>query len=619
MAKFPTPDLKYTTDEQEIIQKLEAKYERKNRDVDNKHLMDVIKNIFHSCNLVKNGAPSPPENAENELIRDDIRYIINKLSWKITCNSACEMDVDETVHELLDFLSEFSWDATVVLILAVFAMNHGELLLLKQSTGENPIAKFLKKLKIPPPSLGSNEDLKLYVEEPLKNLVDQMLGVAEQLVQFKEQALTQKIELSSSVRKVFCIAAYRILQSVVKCISSTMEFVKSDDEYKDFPTKIQQIIRSCRFTAFGDCLKNSKFFELEYNGVVWTFKQANDVAKLLFNIFFAKSNPIRQFDGMIKKMKNVSLDDFQGNTVGIFITEFNVKEDDFSVLIDTYNPVKENGFEVLWIPVLDQSIGWKDELLDDLEKVARKMPWWSLTSPLSSNNPVWWYIKQDWQFERTPMLVVLDKYAKVIHTNALPMVNYWREEAFPFSMETETKLWRENSPTIIKIIEKIQPLPQIKQGEIICVYGSHDMSWVHDFLYFTNHLEMKDAEVKTITIYVGTNRRKQKSQKLETGNNIFWSEDMILRFWRDLENVAASKMIQSRENSVDAIKNEIETILSYDDKEEGWALMFNESSKFIFSGKQLKYCWENKKDWIEKVNKGEDIMNAITEYLQPLK
>ncbi|KAJ4963434.1 hypothetical protein NE237_023373 [Protea cynaroides] len=619
MAKFPTPELEYSIDEQEIIEKLEAKYVRKNRDFEYKHLMDVIKNIFHSCNLVKNGAPIPLENADYEL-KDDIRYTINKLSWKITCNSACEMEIDKTVHELLDFLSGFSWDATVVLMLAVLAMNHGELLLLKQSTGENRIAKFVQKLKNPPPSLGSNEDLKLYVEEPLKNLVDQMLGVAEQLVQFKEQASTQKIELSSSLRKVFCIATYQIVQSVVKCISSTMEFVKSGDKYQDFPTKIQQIIRSCRFTAFRDYLKNSKFFELEYNGIVWAFKQANDVAKLLLSIFNAKGNLIRQFDG-INKMKSVLLDDFQGNTVGFFITEFNVKEEDFSVLKDTYNQVRENGFEILWIPVLDQSIEWKDELLDDLEKVARMMPWWSLTYLLSRSNPVWWYIKQDWQFQRTPMLVVLDKYAKVIHTNALPMVNYWREEAFPFSMETEVMLWREKSPTIIKIIEKIQPLPQIKQGEIICVYGSHDMSWVHDFLCFINHLEMKDAEVKTTNIYVGTNRRKQISKKFGNDqNSIFWCENMMLRFWRDLENVAASKMIQGRENLVDAIKNEFATILSYDEKEEGWALMFNESSKFIlFSGKQLKYCWKNKKDWMGKVHKGEDIMNAMTEYLQPLK
>ncbi|KAJ4963910.1 hypothetical protein NE237_023849 [Protea cynaroides] len=616
MAKFPTPDLEFSADEKEIIEKLEAKYVRKNRDVDNKHLMDVIKNIFHSCNLVKNGSPSPLVNADYDLIKDDIRYIINKLSWKITCNSACEMDVDKTVHELLDFLGEFSWDAIMVLILAVFAMQHGELVLLKQSTGENPTAKFVQTLKNPPSSLESNEELKLYVEEPLKNLVDQMLGVAEQLVQFKEQASIQKIELNSSVRKVFCIAAYQILQSVVKCISSTMEFGETGDKYRDFPTKIEQITSSCRFTTFRDYLKNSKFFELEYNGIIWTFKNANDVATILLNIFYAKGNLFRQFDG-INKLKNVNLENFQGNfTVGFFITEFNVKEEDFSVLKDTYKQVKKKGFEVLWIPVVDQSIEWKDELVDDLEKVARKMPWWSLTSPLSSNNPVWWYIKQDWQFRRTPMLVVLDKYAKVIHTNALPMVNYWREEAFPFSMETEAKLWREKNPTITMIIEKMKPLPE---GEIICVYGSQDMNWVHEFLCFINHLDVKDVEVKIITVYVGANRRKQKLLKFETENSIFWSEDMMLRFWRDLENVAASKMIQSRENLVDAIKNEFATILSYDYKKEGWALMFNESSKFIFSGKQLKYCWENKKYWIEKVNKGEDIMNAMTEYLQPSK
>ncbi|KAJ4963954.1 hypothetical protein NE237_023893 [Protea cynaroides] len=550
MAKFPTPDLKYTSDEQEIIEKLEAKY-------------------------VKNGAPTPLENADDELIKDDIRYIVNKLSWKITCNSACEMDVDKTVHELLDFLSEFSWDAVVVLILAVFAMNHGELLLLRQSTGDNPIAKFLQKLKNPPSSLGSKEDLKLYVEEPLKNLVDQMLGVAEQLVLFKEQASTQKIELNSSVRKVFCIVAYRILQSVVKCISSTMEFVKSGDKYQDFPCKIQRIIRSCRFTAFGDYFKNSKF-ELEYNGILWTFEKANDVAILLLNIFSAKGNLIRQFDG-INKPKNVNLENFQGNTVGFFITEFNVKEEDISVLKDTYNQDKKKGFEVLWIPVVDQSIEWKDELLDDREKVARKMPWWSLTSPLSGNNPVWWYIKQDWQFQRTSMLVVLDKYAKVIHTNALPMVNYWREEAYPFSIETEAKLWKEKSPTITKIIQKIKPLPEFKQGEIICIYGSRDMNWMHEFLCFINHLDVKDVEVKTTTVYVGANRRKQKLQKFETENSIFWSEDMMFRFWRDLENVAASKMIQSRENLEDAIKNEFATILSYDYKEEG-----THAGRFLF-------------------------------------
>lgn len=52
------------------------------------------------------------------------------------------------------------------------------------------------------------------------------------------------------------------------------------------------------------------------------------------------------------------------------------------------------------------------------------------------------YIKEEWRFNKKPMLVVLDAQGRVANPNALHMIFIWGSLAFPFTSTREEELWK---------------------------------------------------------------------------------------------------------------------------------------------------------------------------------
>lgn len=118
----------------------------------------------------------------------------------------------------------------------------------------------------------------------------------------------------------------------------------------------------------------------------------------------------------------------------------------------------ESQYEVVWLPVIDKSVPWTEEKQKEFEALQSMMPWYSVYHPSLLKPAVIRYIKEVWNFNKKPMLVVLDPQGRVTNPNALHMMWIWGSLAFPFTSAREEALWREETWRLDLLAETIEPL-----------------------------------------------------------------------------------------------------------------------------------------------------------------
>ncbi|EHA8586513.1 putative protein SIEVE ELEMENT OCCLUSION C [Cocos nucifera] len=94
-------------------------------------------------------------------------------------------DAHATTLSLFNMLSSYPWDAKVVLVLAAFAVNHGEFWLTVQLQTVNPLAKSMSLLKQVPDIIEHTDVLKPRFDT-ISNLIKAMLDVTNCIIEFKE-------------------------------------------------------------------------------------------------------------------------------------------------------------------------------------------------------------------------------------------------------------------------------------------------------------------------------------------------------------------------------------------------------------------------------------------------
>ncbi|CAL5418830.1 unnamed protein product [Camellia sinensis] len=94
-------------------------------------------------------------------------------------------DAHTTTLALFNILSSYSWDAKVVIALAAFSINWGELWLVHQHYQFNPLAEYLTLFKQPPNLLKEPNSLKPTFEA-LTNLIKAMMDATKCIVEFKK-------------------------------------------------------------------------------------------------------------------------------------------------------------------------------------------------------------------------------------------------------------------------------------------------------------------------------------------------------------------------------------------------------------------------------------------------
>lgn len=120
--------------------------------------------------------------------------------------------------------------------------------------------------------------------------------------------------------------------------------------------------------------------------------------------------------------------------VFLFISTLDISEEELSILIPIYDHITKIGiqYKILWVPIVEE---WNDQLQEKFETLKTKMPWYVLNyfSPIKGIK----FIKEEWQFKKKPLVVVLNPQGKILHPNAFHMIQIWGIKGFPFTISIE--------------------------------------------------------------------------------------------------------------------------------------------------------------------------------------
>ena len=162
-------------------------------------------------------------------------------------------------------------------------------------------------------------------------------------------------------------------------------------------------------------------------------------------------------------MKQVATEDLRRKVVVLFITSLDpniVHGSEYAILQQMYIEKRqhltraESQYEVVWVPIGDY---WPDDKYRWFENLRDQMEWHSIHHPSVVSPVVIRYIKEKWNFQKKPMVVVMDTQGKIVHHNAIHMMCIWGSLAYPFTTNREKLLWEEMSWSIDLLADNLEP------------------------------------------------------------------------------------------------------------------------------------------------------------------
>lgn len=142
----------------------------------------------------------------------------------------------------------------------------------------------------------------------------------------------------------------------------------------------------------------------------------------------------------------------------LLISDLQLSHEEIEVLAVLYTDSKATHnieYEVVWLPVVNNSKPWTEEDKNKFNELQKFMPWHTLVDPSLLDPAVVKYIKEVWHFSKKAILVVLDVQGKEVSRNALHMMWIWGNSAYPFSDLEEESLWKKESWKLKLLVDDI--------------------------------------------------------------------------------------------------------------------------------------------------------------------
>ncbi|XP_077253093.1 protein SIEVE ELEMENT OCCLUSION B-like [Tasmannia lanceolata] len=567
-----------------------------------------------------------------------LAYTIHKIACEVTCKCSGGGDAHVTTVALFNTLSNYSWDAKVVLTLAAFSMSYGEFWLTAQLYTVNPLAKSVAQLKQLPDILEHTDALKPRFDA-LTSLIKAMLDVTKCIIEFKElpeEYISPDAPPMSMAMAHIPTAVYWTIRSVVACSSQIIgliglghEFMSSTTEAWELSSlahKVSNIHGHLRkqLSICYQHIDEKKHIEA-YQTLIRLFETIHiDNMKILRALIYSKDD-MPLIDSSTKK--RVSVEVLRRKIVILFISDLDISREELFILTQFYNDTHhgktERHYEVVWLPVVDKTILWTDAKQENFNRLFSSMPWYSLNHPSLLEPAVIRYIKEVWHFDKKPLLVVLDPQGRVVNQNALHMMWIWGGLAFPFSGLREEALWKEETWRMEFLVDEIDPLmlQWAREGKFICLYGGEDIEWIRKFTSAMKHV-IKETRIPLEMVYVGKSNPKERVKKAvssiaEEKLSGYWQDPvMIWFFWVRLESMWHSKMQQGRTIENDPILQEIMSMLSFDGSDEGWVVISRGTEMVKAHGKKITECLTQFEKWKASVDT-DGFIAALTNALIP--
>lgn len=161
------------------------------------------------------------------------------------------------------------------------------------------------------------------------------------------------------------------------------------------------------------------------------------------------------------KTKQASLEALRRKNVLLLFSGLEFSTDELLILEQIYNESKahtkrqDNRYELVWIPIVDQTSEWTDQKQIQFESLRDSMPWYSVYHPSLISKAVIWFIQSEWKYKNKPILVVLDAQGRVACPNAIHMMWIWGSAAFPFTSSKEENLWKDETWRLELLVDGI--------------------------------------------------------------------------------------------------------------------------------------------------------------------
>ncbi|KAL0408553.1 UNVERIFIED_CONTAM: E3 ubiquitin-protein ligase RGLG1 [Sesamum radiatum] len=415
---------------------------------------------------------------------EPISLTISKISNEMLSRCFEGENLHRTTLVLLEMLSHYRWDAKVVLALASFACSFGLFQLILQLQSDNALAVSLAMIKrLPRASSMLNPEFKA-----LNLLVNTMVKLTKVIISFEGISMHYELvdDKAMDVTKYSdktVVAAWGLhsvgnkLSSL--CIDLGEHLAKCQQQIEiRFYDKLLQMFnekhvdnREVLGTLFPlQC-------EFPFKNSSWTEKCGILELKNKLVVLLISKPELIPVDELLFLVQQTSDDHPQRNKF-------------------------EGSYEILWVPI-PSSREWNRADKMNFEFFSNRLPWFSIRRPWSLNSTVVSYIRQEWNFNDDPIMVVLDENGTVTNLNAMDMVWIWGPKAFPFSNLREKELWKQENCMLDLIISGISPslTEWVEEGRNICVYGSANIQWIR--VFNASIKKIKSAGVQLEVVYVG--------------------------------------------------------------------------------------------------------------------
>ncbi|KAK9061696.1 hypothetical protein SSX86_018879 [Deinandra increscens subsp. villosa] len=541
-------------------------------DVDVKTLVYIADQILMAP-LRKLEGKSRKTNAHQNavLTLNSLSHIIDKLACEMSRKRSSEKDLHTTTLYILHTVRNFQWEAKLALILACFALNHGEFWLLPQI---------------------------MELSAPLKRKFDALTKLAYSVLESTRCIIQLKglpsTHLSAGVPAMDAAinsvpsAVYWNVRGIISCAVQITGFTSLGHETSS--SEMQSWEQSSLILKINELLEFLKRQLEECNRVIEDrkdmdfrhsfnrlFKEIhNDNMEILEVLINSRDDPLPLFDGTTKK--KVSLDVLRRKNVLLLISGLDVSREELVNLTEIYmmSRVQQGSrmialYELVWIPIVDAM----DKKFEDTKN---SMPWYSVHNPSYVDMVVRKSIGDRWNFRSKPILVVLDPQGKELNRNAIHMMWIWGFMAFPFTTDKEEALWRDETWSLNLILAysgiDITVYNWVREDKYIFLYGGDNIEWIRKF---TNNVQAMAtaAHIPLEMAYVGKSNTTQKVQRaIETISvqklSYYLPDTMVRSFWTRLKSILFSKI--QLKGAEDPIMRHIKKLLSYE-KKGSWALI----------------------------------------------
>ncbi|KAK1404416.1 hypothetical protein POM88_004021 [Heracleum sosnowskyi] len=301
-----------------------------------------------------------------------LSHLIDLISCEISINCLSGSDGHMTTVSILQMVSNYPWEAKLVLALAAFAFSYGEFWLLAQLYSSNQLARSMAILKCVPLIMEHSGSLRRRFDA-VNSLLNSVMDLTRALIDLEElpsMYIAKDVPPLSTAIETIPTAVYWSIRSVIACATSICYLTSMGHEYAttelswELSTLDQRIkrIHEHFMNSLDICYQHidEKMRAAAYESLRHLFDVTHiDNMKVLRSLIYPRDDIQPLVEGSSKR--RVHLDVLRRKDVLLLISGLDISADELSILEQIYSESRmhgtkmENLYELVWIPIVDLS------------------------------------------------------------------------------------------------------------------------------------------------------------------------------------------------------------------------------------------------------------------------